>query len=89
MSLAYMYMYVAIYIRILQSLINRSVCRNLAIYKNLLIFKPGMCGHRPCTSAFLKYFLFMCWYVCVCVSVCPLQRALINSGVIWCDIGCV
>ena len=27
--------------------------------------------------------------VCVCVSMCPPPRALITSGVIWCDIGCV
>ena len=43
---------------------------------------------------FLKLFLFasVCACVCVCVcvsvclSVCPPQRAIITSGVIWCDL---
>ena len=29
----------------------------------------------------------VCVCVYVCVSVCPPPRQLINSGVIWCDIG--
>ena len=36
---------------------------------------------------FLKLPWSACWYTCVCVSVCPPPRALITSGVIWCDIG--
>ena len=37
----------------------------------------------PCTY-FLKLLWFARWYACVCVSA---LRALIISGMIWCDIG--
>ena len=40
---------------------------------------------RLCVPSFLQLLWFMHWYVCV--SVCPPPRALITSGVIWCDIG--
>ena len=60
------------------------------------IFRPRMPG-------FLKLLWFALWCVCVCVrvracvcvcicvcaSVCLPPRALITSGVIWCNIGCV
>ena len=29
----------------------------------------------------------VCVCLCMCVSVCPPQRALVTSGMIWCDIG--
>ena len=49
-----------------------------------------MRGWMPSTPGFLKLLWFVCQYVCVfvCVSVCPSLRALITSGVMWCDIGC-
>ena len=51
------------------------------------IFKPDTCGWRlqPRVPGFLKSFLFACQYVCL--SVYPHPRALIISGLIWCDIG--
>ena len=52
---------------------------------DFLIFKPGARGQRPHASGFLKLLWFAHQYVCV--SVCPPLRALITSGVIWCDIG--
>ena len=51
----------------------------IAIHNNY-IFKPGTCI-RPRTPGFLKLHVGMC----VCVSSPP--RALITTGVIWCDIG--
>ena len=44
---------------------------------------------RPHAPGFLKLLWFLLQYVCVCVcvSVCPPPRALITSGVRWCDIG--
>ena len=42
-------------------------------------------------TGFLKLLWFahryVCVCVCVCVCMCPPPRALITSGVIWCDIG--
>ena len=40
--------------------------------------------HEP---GFLKLLWFACWYVCARASVCPLPRAVITSGMLWCDIG--
>ena len=36
---------------------------------------------------FLKLLWFAHWYVCLSLTMCPPLRALITSGVIWCDIG--
>ena len=38
---------------------------------------------------FMKSLPLAHWYACVCVSVsvCLPPRALITSGVVWCDIG--
>ena len=56
----------------------------------VLLFKPGMHDQRPCMSGFLKLLWFACWYVCLCMCACvSTPRALITSGVVWCDIGCV
>ena len=61
------------------------------------IFKPGAYGLRM-RASFLEIVLVrvsvcvcVCRYacVCVCLSVCPSQRPLITSSVIWCDIDCV
>ena len=48
-------------------------------------FKPGAHDQRP-RALFLEIALVH-MLVCVCVSVCPSPRALITSGMIWCDIG--
>ena len=56
-------------------------------YKLLNLFKPGARGQKMCVPGFSKLLWFVHWYVCV--SVCPPARALITSGMIWCDIGCV
>ena len=53
------------------------------------IFKLGACSQGSHTFGFLKLLLLMHQYVCVCLSVCLPLRALITSGVKWCDIGCV
>ena len=50
------------------------------------VFKPGMHGQRPRSPVFWKLLWFGCRYVSVCLSVCLPLRALITSGVIWCDI---
>ena len=52
-------------------------------------FKPGVRGLWPHLPGFLKLLWFTCWYVCVsvCVCVCASPGALINSGMMWCDIG--
>ena len=44
------------------------------------ILKPG--AHWPQAGSFLKLFWFKCQYVCMCL----LPRALITSGMIWCDV---
>ena len=57
----------------------------------LVFIKPCVCGLRPNTW-FLEIALArasVCLRVCVCLSVCPPPRALITSGVIWCNIDCV
>ena len=50
-------------------------------------FKPSAYGRGLGVPAFLKLLWFAHWYACVCLSVCPPPRALITSGVIWCNIG--
>ena len=64
------------------------MCSNFASLSLLIIhiIKPGMCGCRPCASGFLKLFLFVRRYVCVCVSA---PEGINNQCMIWCDIGCV
>ena len=50
----------------------------------LIIFKPGMC--QPVTGAHLIFEIsFVHALVCVCSCVCLPPRALITSGMIWCD----
>ena len=51
---------------------------------NNSIFKPGACSLWPRMPGFLKLLWFMHRHVCV--SVCPPQRPLITSGMIWCGI---
>ena len=51
------------------------------------IFKLGMCSRKPHAPGFLKLLWFVRRYACVCASVRPPPKALITSGVIWCDIG--
>ena len=48
--------------------------------KHYHIFKPGMRSRRPCVPGFLKLLWFACWSESA-------SRALITSGMIWCDIG--
>ena len=51
------------------------------------MFLNQACALWPHMPGFLKSFLFAHRYVCVCVSVCVFTtRALITSGMIWCDI---
>ena len=52
---------------------------------NITTFKPGVRGQRLCAPGFLKLLWSTCQYACVCVCVSA-PRALITSGVIWCDI---
>ena len=54
--------------------VNIAKCSDLFLLK--LIFKPGMCGHRPCVPGFLKLLWLVRQYVCVCV---PTLRPLITS----------
>ena len=44
-------------------------------------------AEAPHVPGFLKLLWFARWYACV--SVCPPLRALMTSGVIWCDMGYV
>ena len=49
------------------------------------LIKRGTRSLWLCVPDFLKLLWFVRWYAYV--SVCPPPRALITSGVIWCDIG--
>ena len=58
----------------------------LSIEAKRRIVKPGM--HGQMHAWFLEIALvYALVYVSVCVSACLPPRALITSGVIWCDIG--
>ena len=67
------------------------ILKKKQLFLYVYIFKPGLLGWRPRAPGFLKLLWFTRQYACVSVflSVCLPQRALITSGVIWCDIGCV
>ena len=52
-----------------------------------IISKPGTHGQRSRAPGFLKLLWFACRYACV--SMCLPPRALITSGMIWCDVGFV
>ena len=50
------------------------------------LFEPGTRWPQAGAPGFLKLIWFTRTYVCACLFVCPILRALITSGVIWCDI---
>ena len=62
------------WLRLMCALGSLNVCRSL--------LKQVRVGHRPAPGV-LKLLCFVCQYVCV--FVCPPPRALIISGVVWCD----
>ena len=63
----------------------------IVIYKSItmqMTFKPGMQGPQMhVLQAHVPGFLKLLWFVCP--YVCMLPRALITSGMIWCDRLCV
>ena len=63
-----------------------SLCSVSFLFYKSQVFEPGTRGRRLHVSGFLKSFLFVLWYVCVSLSVRLPLRALITSGMIWCDI---
>ena len=59
----------------------------ITLLKILINQARGLRSHVPGSLKLLWFaHLCVCVYVCLCLCVCPL-RALITSGVIWCDIG--
>ena len=53
---------------------------------NSILLSQVRAGHRPAHAWFLEIDSVQIVSMCVCLRVCPPQRLLITSGVMWRDI---